>query len=155
MASFPSEEKLRAFIRKVVKEELNKAQHSQGEPDMISGPPDSFNLDPRFSTGHYTVEQDPFPHSGQRNSSRRRSKRQTGKRASEPFSHHFGPPPPSGIFGPVSPHPEQFPPEQHKTDGPRPQGPVGEQPGNIPPPYTGFGPPPVPEPGRSGRNDKH
>lgn len=142
--------KLRALIRKVVKEELNKALPSEDHHDGPAAP-DTFDLDPRFSTGHYTVEQDPFPHS-EPNGTKRQSKRQTGKNTSgrhtDQFKHQ-----PVGLFGPMPPGPEPLPQDYRRT-GQWPPEPPEQHEGAFPPdrPFNG---PAAPESRRSQRGNKH
>lgn len=148
--------KLRALIRKMVKEELSKSLQSQ-DPHSVSVPPDTFELDPRFSTGHYTVEHEPFPHSEYRRSGKRQSKRRTGKRMSDHYVDRF-PHQPSGIFGPMPPIPEQQSPDRRRTDdlpAPRSMGPMGPRGAFPSPPPADFNaPPPYSEPQRSHRREE-
>lgn len=99
--------RLRTLIRKIVQEELHKTLKSN-DP----GSSESFDLDPRFSTGHYMTDRDPFPHlepSGE-------TKRQTGKHSGKKTTEEKPPQPPilspypGGIFGPPYPPPPGNPP---------------------------------------------
>lgn len=124
--------KLRALIRKVVKEELNKVLNSN-DPRYVSVPSDNFDLDPRFSTGHYTTENEPVPFD-QRSGVKRQSKRRTSKKASgnqtNPVEPHLG-----GVFGPMPPLHEQPPLEQRGAGNWPPQ---GEHLPPFPPPHPGM-----------------
>ena len=129
--------KLKALIRKVVQEELNKALKTN-DPRHAHASHDTFDLDPRFSTGHYTRDNDPFPHNEELSGTKRQSKRQTDKETSEHAVPEFEPFP-GGAFGPPPNPPEQ--PRSGQTMARPPF--EGGFPPPFPPPHPGFsGPPP-------------
>lgn len=97
--------KLKALIRKVVQEELNKAL-KVNDPQNAPTSPDTFDLDPRFSTGHYTMENESFPHNEGQSGEKRKSKRQSAKETTDHTMPEFGPHP-GGAFGPPPMPPEQ------------------------------------------------
>lgn len=131
--------KLRTLIRKLVKEEMEKELRSQ-DPRFVSSPHETFDLDPRFSTGHYTVEREPFPHDEQPLANKQ-SKKHMGHHednAQSGFAHE-----PIGLFGPMSPD-DARPPTDRRSDG-WPSGP----PSNEREPFSSM--PPVNGARRSGR----
>lgn len=131
--------KLRTFIRKAVKEEIEKQLRSQ-DTSFRSSPPETFDLDPRFSTGHYTVDKEPFPHVEQPPENRQSKRRTSNQEANDHprFVHD-----PVGLFGPMPPDAER-PPEERRS-GEWPPGPPENQ-------SDHFNMPPHSEPRRSGRN---
>lgn len=139
MANKSAYAKLRSLIRKMVQEELSKTLKSN-DPRHDSSRSDNFDLDPRFSTGHYTMRREPFPHFSEEEGYERHSGKGTDNMTSgynapefrEGFNHPpFPPQPPSGQRKDAWPDERGFPPP-------------------FPPPDPGFSGPPA----KSGKQRK-
>lgn len=61
MSKKGADAKLRRLIRKMVVEEVRKVMETD-DPRFAANQSQGFDLDPRFTTGHYTPHTEPFPH---------------------------------------------------------------------------------------------